>query len=289
MISASTALKVVADEVSDLALDTMEVSLEGRTFQAIKSVGSADFEAFWTYFSRGLWEADTLAMIDAVDAEGTIFLDVGGWIGPTAFWAAFKQSRVITFEPDPVALKALRANIALNPELGRKITIVPAAVGLSAGDLDLYSARPGMSETSVFNTAERRGAIASFENRVSVPMVDLAQFIRELSPNEHKIFIKMDIEGAEFGVLPHLAGLVERYDITIAATLHGQNIVEDTPDRTAASRLLTVAKTLEPFKSLKWFKFDAGRFHEVAKFQYLVETLNGLGCDASFIVSKRDL
>ncbi len=90
-------------------------------------------------------------------------------------------------------------------------------------------------------------------------------------------------------MLPHIASLVERYDITISATLHATNIVEADPDTTMASRLLTIAKCIEPFKALKWFKFEAGAFKPVSKFNYLVETLNKLNEEATFIVSKHDL
>ena len=228
-------------------------------------------------------------MIDSLPTDRSIFLDVGGWIGPTCLWAAFRQSNVIVFEPDPVALNALRANVALNPRLGDKIRIVPAAVGACDGDLVLYSSKLGMSETSVFDVVERHQHASPLGHKLSSPMVDLAQFVRDLSPNEHRIFIKVDIEGAEFTLLPHIADLVERYDVVVCATLHGQNIVADTPDRTAASRLLTIAKCLEPFKGLHWFKFDGVAFEEVVKYPYLVATLNNFGRDATFIVSRSPL
>jgi FkbM family methyltransferase len=269
--------------------DLMTVELQGRRFDVVKTVGAANFEPFWMYYASGLWEKETLAVIDSVPTERSIFLDVGGWIGPTALWAAFRQSTVVAFEPDPVALTALRANVAANPELGQKIRIIPAAAGSSAGDLDLYASRLGMSETSIFNVVERQQQAAALQQKITVPMVDLAQVIRDLSPTEHKIFIKIDIEGAEFTLLPHLANLVEKYDITICASLHGQNIVKDTPDRTAASRLLTVAKSLEPYKDMHWFEYTGESIQQVDKFPYLVKILNDLGHDAMFIASRSPL
>jgi FkbM family methyltransferase len=272
--------------LSEMLENVMEVHLQGRRLSVVKKVGDANFEPFWTYFSHGLWEIDTLEMISSISSEDTIFLDIGGWIGPTALWAAFKQSTVIAFEPDPIALKALRLNLELNPVLKDRIKIVPAAVARCGGDLDLFAARPGLSETSVFSKVDRSDGTKIFGNKITVPTIDLAQFIRDLSPHENKIFIKMDIEGAEFHVLPHIADIIQKYDVFLSATLHPHNIVENTPDETMAARLLRMAKCLEPFSSLKWFKFENGAYQEVQKFHFLVETLNRLNQESHFIVAK---
>ena len=280
----------ISQEIASPTLtDIINIRLNGRAFDVVRNVEYADYSYFWRHFSTGHWEADTLSMIDGISPDRSIFLDVGGWIGPTALWAAFRQTSVITFEPDPIALQALRHNLALNPQIGRNIRVVPAAAGQRNGDLELFSSNLGMSETSVFSRVQRQNEVQSALTSTTVPMVDLAQFIRDLSPNENKITIKIDVEGAEFSILPHIASLIEKYDITLFATLHGQNIVEDTPDRTAASRLLTIAKCLEPFKHLNWFKFERGCFELVDKFPYLVETLNKFGNNSTFIVSRNML
>ena len=267
----------------------MEVALQGRSFLAVPDVDGVSFRPFWDYFQKGLWESDTLSMIDTVAADRTIFLDIGGWIGPTALWAAFRQKTVYTFEPDPVALKALRRNLELNPVLADHISVIPSAVGRADGDLELFSAKPGMSETSVFQRVQRNNVPQDFGNRIVVPVIDINQFIRSLSPNEHKIFIKMDIEGAEFELLPHLAESVRKYDIVVAVTIHAPNIVQDTLDITMASRILKIGKCLEPYSDMHWYTFEEGHFVEVKRFDFLIKTLNNLNTDASVIVSANPL
>ena len=70
-----------------------------------------DQPTFWNKVEAGLWEPETLALIDQQITPGTTFLDLGAWVGPTALYAAARGARVIALEADPVALAQLRAKL----------------------------------------------------------------------------------------------------------------------------------------------------------------------------------
>ena len=88
---------------------------------------------FWDRVDAGTWEPTTFQVFDReIDAQTTV-LDFGAWIGPTTLYAAARARRVIAFEPDPIAANHLRSNIAINPELAAKITVIEKAVAPQAG------------------------------------------------------------------------------------------------------------------------------------------------------------
>ena len=62
--------------------------------------------------------------------KGGLFVDVGGNVGNHSIFFALQQncSAVITFEPNPIALRILQTNIALN-NLQSKITVMPFGLG----------------------------------------------------------------------------------------------------------------------------------------------------------------
>lgn len=79
---------------------------------------------FWGRVSSGHWEPGTFAAIESQLTPETTVLDFGAWIGPVTLFAASQAKQVISFEPDPVAAKELRTNIALNPALAPKIAVM---------------------------------------------------------------------------------------------------------------------------------------------------------------------
>jgi FkbM family methyltransferase len=113
-------------------------------------------------------------------------LDVGGHIGLASlrFRELFPRARLTTFEPDPVIVALLRANLAAAGDASAEV--IAAAAWISDGTCN-FSA-----------TGDDSGALDT-AGVLRVATVDLARFCAE--PVD---YLKLDIEGAEFDLLAHL-------------------------------------------------------------------------------------
>lgn len=161
---------------------------------------------FWQKMNSGEWESGTLSVLREHLTRNTKFLDIGAWIGPTGLTAAAIGARVVVFEPDPVAYKHLLANIALNPELAGQIEVHNAAAWISDGQRRLGSGRFGFGDSmSSFATES--------ENGVIVQTVDVAKL--------HGDFVKIDVEGAEYDIIPRAASTLLKNRPPLLLATHG--------------------------------------------------------------------
>lgn len=134
---------------------------------------------------------------------GDVVLDVGGCWGDTALYFASlvgAQGKVYTFEVDPESLQILRTNLALNPELARRVEVVPVALWRKS-DETLEFAQAGRMTTVL---EEKRGGA------VSATTLTLDDFVTRHGLNRVD-FVKMDVEGAELDVLDGARETLERF------------------------------------------------------------------------------
>lgn len=173
--------------------------------------------AFWTKFVEGRWEPDTLELIAGhIDSE-TAFLDIGGWIGPTALYAAALGAAVIVVEADPKALPALRRNIELNPGMARRIEIVDKAIYPEQGTVHFGSRRKGGDSMS---SLVHEHMATSWEVETITP-----DRLAELCRGSAKVFLKIDIEGGEYVVLPKAAALFALPLAAVHLSLHPEFVL----------------------------------------------------------------
>jgi FkbM family methyltransferase len=182
------------------------VTCRGREFRV------TDFQPeFWASINAGDWEAETFDLFDACITPETAYLDVGSWIGPTLLYAAGRARCSLGFEPDPAAYRALAANVALNPQLN-PIQIFPAAIAAQRGQTRMGSrSAPGDSMSSLLFA----GAAESWP----VELHPLEDYEAKL-PADAPVFLKIDIEGGEYALLPALQGFVRRRRPTVYLSLH---------------------------------------------------------------------
>ena len=269
--------------------DVIRFKALNRSFRILRSAERMDCSTFWDLFARGEWEPRTLAMIDAVAGPGTTFYDIGSWVGPTALWAATRGGAVIAFEPDPVALSMLRANVSLNPAMAGRIEVVPAAAGDRDGMLKLHNTNFGNSESSVFPAVQRSGKMRQMTGQTIVPMFDLIAFINRQGPQVGRSFIKMDIEGAEFDLVPALKPLVSGYDIPLCVTFHPYNVTGGSPADTLLRRVAAMACALRPYAEMVWSVFDGDRFLSVDQEATTKDFLNNLSRNSTIVISNREM
>ena len=158
----------------------------------------------------GVYERSTPSALTRLAGRGAIVIDVGANIGSQALPLARHigaEGRLIAVEPADSAMARLRANLALNPELQDRVTLVHRALGAAgdsaagtyyarwplAGARGTHPVHQGAPERSTAQVETLDGLVAEF----GLPRVDL---------------IKLDVDGSE---LPVLRGPPPRWRATI--------------------------------------------------------------------------
>ena len=192
--------------------------------------------AFWDRLEQGTWEPLTFTVFDRFLDPQHACLDIGAWIGPTALYAASRARHCYAMEPDPVAFSRLRENVALNPSLESRITLSSQCLAPSCGSLRIgnkTSATGGDSMSSLLFAGSAVGWQAQG--------VTLERFLSDSAIPDCS-FIKMDIEGGEFDVLPAIAATLADRRPTLYLSLHPAFL----PD--AASKVTAVQEALACYR-----------------------------------------
>lgn len=185
---------------------------------------------FWKKAEIGSWEPQTYQILDKFLTRDSIYYDIGAWIGPTVLYASKICKQAICFEPDPVAYRHLINNIHQN-----KIDNIKSynfAVSSSTGlrNMASFGSSVGDSMSSLVNpNKEVNGFIVAafgwddISNCFNFDSVD---------------FIKIDIEGGEFDLIPAMKTFIVTYRPIILLSLHVPYIPE-------AERLDSLKKIIE--------------------------------------------
>lgn len=160
--------------------------------------------SFWDWYAGETWEPETVAVFDRFLHPGARYVDLGAWIGPTVLLAAAKADRIVCAEPDPGAFEILRENLDLNPAVAAKTTALQVAVGPQDGSAILSSAGAGGDSNS--SLVRRHDAGSHW----TVEQVTLATLLTRAGVDAPD-FVKMDVEGAEYELVPTLAGIPTLY------------------------------------------------------------------------------
>jgi FkbM family methyltransferase len=140
---------------------------------------------------------------------GDCVIDAGACFGDTALAfaaSAGDQGKVYAFEIDPSNLRVARHNLALNSELSDRISLQEAALGDAEVQRFLHGSGPAAQ------VLDRPGGVA-------VKMTTLDSFV-ERARIERVDFIKMDIEGGEFGALKGAASTLAKFRPRLAISLY---------------------------------------------------------------------
>jgi FkbM family methyltransferase len=200
------------------------IHLDGASFNV-----ADDKPTFWDRVAAGAWERGTFVTLDQVLRAGTLLLDLGAWVGPVTLYAAARGARVIAVEADPAALVQLRANIAANPDLEARIEVVGRAVAAQPGTVRMGVRRkPGDSMSSSLLS----GAEQSWD-AVAITPRELAGLVGE----PVRLIIKLDIEGGEYALMPHMGPLLAPAGTFLLLSVHPEILAESgAGDPAAATR-----------------------------------------------------
>jgi FkbM family methyltransferase len=131
---------------------------------------------------------------------GDVVIDGGGYWGETALYFAHLAGEgglVVSFEFEPSNLAAVDRNLGLNPELARRIRVMPSALWSEAGnEVAFRSFGPGTAIVADGEASASTDTIDALVARGEVERVD---------------FIKFDIEGAELEALRGAEATLRRF------------------------------------------------------------------------------
>ncbi|NEN24328.1 FkbM family methyltransferase [Cryomorpha ignava] len=216
----------LAEELRDYTIANSE-SFSEIPIQNI-SVGNINFNVhplnqpdFWNLVNKGDWEPETYAVFDRFIKADTVFLDIGAWIGSTSLYGAQLAKETHAFEPDPVAFSELKSNKEANAEYSwaKKLMIYPKAVSQFNGTAHLGSKNNGGDSMSSMLFAD--------ENKSwKVETIDLDSFLKAKNLEGQPLFIKMDIEGGEYELLPSLKVSLQKNKTFLFLSLHPEFLLQ---------------------------------------------------------------
>ena len=214
------------------------------------NVAPGDYRWYWEAFQRDGVEPESYDVYDRYVTSVTTFLDVGAWTGPVTLYVANKAQKVYAFEPDPTAFGELENNLKLNPQL-TNVKIIRAFVGTSEGVIKMGNAsQRGNSQSSVL-----------FRDGGDSWQADSIKLDRFIAENEmtSDLFIKMDIEGAEYTLLPTLKSLFLERKPTLLLSLHPFFLIATVPGKGLLAKirksLKLLTNSIRIIKSLERFPF----------------------------------
>jgi FkbM family methyltransferase len=161
----------------------------------------------------GVWEPETFKIFDIFLDKNHSYIDLGAWIGPTVLYGCQNAKFCYAVEPDPIAFRYLQKNVELNPKLCSDVKLSNQCITDFSG-ITYLTPKSKDGGDSMSSTVFKKSS-ESWE----VKGITFQEFVLENSIKDCN-FIKMDIEGGEFLVLPTMQEFLEKEKPTIHLSLH---------------------------------------------------------------------
>ena len=142
------------------------------------------------------------------DLSNWLVLDIGAYVGDTALYYTSRGATVVAVEPLPGNYEILLKNLALNPELGKRIIPINVAI----------ADREGLREIAYgHNIDASLYSIGALKTRVrTITLKKLVEELggRGLDVNRFKVrVLKMDCKGCEWDVVKNEVETLKLFDI----------------------------------------------------------------------------
>lgn len=161
---------------------------------------------------NGIYDPQETELIKKLVTSEHVVLDIGANIGYFTLLMAKQTKAVFAFEPDPDNFMILEKNIKLNK--AKNVELFNMAVGEFNGFVDLHRCD--------FNNGMHRVYESKWckDQTIEVPIVKIDSLI------DHADFVKMDIEGSEFGALKGMERIIKESRPTLLLEFHPPGIKE---------------------------------------------------------------
>jgi FkbM family methyltransferase len=187
----------------------VQIKKNGKVFY----VNSSNNANFWAQLQLGIWEPETFKIFDIFLDKNHSYVDLGAWIGPTVLYGCQNAKFCYAVEPDPIAFKNLKNNIDLNHQLCSHIKLSNQGITNFSGTTYLTPKNKEFGDSMSSTVCEKSSTSCKVKG------ITFHQFILDNSIKDCN-FIKMDIEGEEFTVLPTMQKFLEKEKPTIHLSLH---------------------------------------------------------------------
>lgn len=142
-----------------------------------------------------------------------LYIDLGANCGKTidSFLEEYPDAIVHGFEPTP----SLSAKLKEKYKDNLNVTIHACAVGIEDGEKDFFiNPTDPQSNTLMKNQKCKDYWAVDYQSPIKVKVIDFTEWLKSHIGQYKRIVVKMDIEGAEYEILPKmlLEGLVEACD-----------------------------------------------------------------------------
>lgn len=170
---------------------------------------------FWDKVQSGGWEPETYRIFDEFIKPDDLVIDIGAWVGSTCLYAAQKAERTIAFEPDPISFAALSLNLEANADAiwRDRLRIENKAVNADGAPLVLGSRDAGGDSMS-------SALFCDAQTNWTVEGVAIAKVLEQNARAKQPVFIKIDIEGGEYTLLPAMRGILANPRVTALVSMH---------------------------------------------------------------------
>lgn len=192
------------------SLESVEVDLHGA--RVTVALHTRFDRQFWTRWMPAGWEADTFEFVRRNVAPGSVFLDIGAWIGPIGLYAASLGARVIALEPDPVSIVSLRDNARLNQGLPGSLEVLHTAFSAQPGEVRIFGNHKGFG-TSGSSSIERGW------RSIRIDATTAGDLIARVG-DDRPVVMKVDIEAHEYFCASELSRLRRELDATMYMSIH---------------------------------------------------------------------
>jgi FkbM family methyltransferase len=224
------------------AIAAVEIEVFGVT---IRLPRLRRYEKFYAKLRAGKWEARTFQILGENLDSRTNYVDIGAWIGVTAFWASHFAKSVVAVEPDPECIKILRQFAPEYP----KLTVLEGALATDPTLLLHAHGDFGSSETSALG-GEQGPSVTAKGYLVE-------EIMEKAGPGP--VFVKIDIEGYEYAIAGEIAKLAT-YDLRgLQCAVHPQLYERSLSGPLLLRRIRTVMATYRLGKMLPRFGVVPGQ------------------------------
>jgi len=165
-------------------------------------------------FHFHIWEPNNSSVIAHLLKEGDVFIDVGANIGYYSIFASKlvgPSGRVVAIEASPEISKKLKGNVILNET--KNIRMINEAASDHTGFLDLFV---GNKRNTGSTTTVQELGTAPLGRVAARPLPDM---LTE-DEIERATLVKIDVEGAEAGVVRGILGARWRNDLKLIVEIN---------------------------------------------------------------------
>ena len=205
----------LARSIKDYHPKKISINKNGKCF-TVDSTKLRSYKFWKGYMGKG-WEPETFKVFDEFLDKNHSYIDIGSYIGPTVLYGSQLAKHCFAIEPDPIAFQELKNNIELNDHLKPHITLSKYCISDSIGTAKFFVPNEkleygGGGSSSLLDWKNKK-------NFWEVQTTTLQQFIQSFSITDCN-FIKIDIEGAEFDLIPSMSGYLKNQKPTLFIEIH---------------------------------------------------------------------